>query len=165
MYGDANATRSEPRRRRKSIAEKTQGKYQKADTGCWIWTAAFNNTGYGRLRDHPSGKMLLAHRVMYELHVGPIPEGLVLDHLCRVRACVNPSHLEPVTFAENVKRGDAVKTHCPQGHEYNAENTGKGNGGSKRCLKCHRDQQRELYHRKRNEIGAPSRTKRGNVCA
>ena len=67
--------------------------------GCWIWRGRIAPNGYGRLGSK------YAHRVMYELHVGPIPTGLDVDHLCRVRHCVNPRHLEPVTRSENLRRG------------------------------------------------------------
>lgn len=134
--------------RPKSAAEKLAGKYKvNPSTDCWVWTASLNSAGYGRLREHPSNKTLLAHRVSYEAFVGPIADGLVLDHLCRNRACINPVHLEAVSFKENVRRGGAVKTHCPQGHAYDETNTGKGNGGSKRCLTCHRERQRAYGQR------------------
>lgn len=71
---------------------------------CWLWLA--NKTapnGHGRFST--GGSMVMAHRFAYELLVGPIPDGLVIDHLCRVRLCVNPKHLEPVTAVENIKRG------------------------------------------------------------
>ena len=98
--------------------------------GCWIWTGKLVN-GYGSMNTHIGGKHtgLPAHRVVYELLVGPIPEGLTLDHLCRVRCCVNPNHLEPVTDKVNILRGTGMsarnikKTHCSQGHEYTLENT------------------------------------------
>lgn len=88
--------------------------------GCWLWTAAVSTGGYGRV--HWDGKLRQAHRVAYELEVGPIPEGLELDHLCRVRRCVRPDHLEPVSGKVNKLRGvspsadHARKTHCDAGH-------------------------------------------------
>lgn len=94
---------------------------------CWPWLASGNGKGYGQFYLH--GKSVLAHRFAYELVVGPIPVGLHLDHLCRMRRCVNPAHLEPVTNRENILRGvgatarNATKMHCPQGHEYTPENT------------------------------------------
>ena len=107
---------------------------------CWIWKAALNADGYGKLQQH------LAHRLTYiELH-GAIPEGLQMDHLCRVRSCCNPAHLEPVTPAENTRRGDAARanrerfaqmTHCRRGHEFTAENTRVSNG-SRTCRACGR---------------------------
>lgn len=87
-----------------------------AADGCWIWQASLTHDGYGRFTVDKVTQM--AHRVSYEMHLGPIPEGLQLDHLCRRRDCVNPWHLEPVTGSENVKRGVAVRTECPRGHEY-----------------------------------------------
>lgn len=113
---------------------------------CWLWTGCIRRGGYGWFR--AEGRSKLAHRVSYEIHKGPIPDGLSLDHLCRVTSCVNPDHLEPVTRGENVLRGEGLsaqnarKTHCPKGHPYNAVNTEiqrdrKGRRG-RRCRVCHR---------------------------
>ncbi len=111
-----------------------------------------------RLRaDRPGGsdgKMLYAHRVSYELFVDAIPDGLTLDHLCRVRHCVNPSHLEPVTMRENLMRGDtaaaknAAKESCPQGHPYSGDNLRITPKGYRVCRTCTRDAMRR--HRARS---------------
>jgi hypothetical protein len=82
------------------------------ENDCWIFTGSHLPTGYGQF--WLDGTMRSAHRVSYELHVGKIPDGLQLDHLCRVRSCINPAHLEPVTLQENNRRGR--KTHCKYGH-------------------------------------------------
>lgn len=97
---------------------------------CWLWTAGTDGRGYGAVNP-PTKKrgMVKAYRVSYEMVVGPIPPGLAIDHLCRVTLCVNPHHLEPVTAAENNRRGQGFaywqrqKTHCPKGHPYDEENT------------------------------------------
>jgi hypothetical protein len=78
-------------------------KYVEVTGFCWLWTGAVGSSGHGRIRPH--GRLLQAHRWVYELLVGPIPEGLDLDHLCRIRRCVNPDHLEPVTRQLNLARG------------------------------------------------------------
>jgi hypothetical protein len=105
---------------------------------CWNWHAA-KSDGYGLFYD--GEKVVRAHRFSYQYFIGIIPDGLVLDHLCRNRLCVNPNHLEPVTVRKNILRGEgptaknAIKTHCPQGHEYNLKNTyydGKG----RMCKAC-----------------------------
>lgn len=90
--------------------------------GCWEWIGFHDRLGYARIQVGRSGWM--AHRIAYETFIGPIPDGLELDHLCRNRGCVNPTHLEPVTHLENMRRGlHANKTQCPRGHPYDAENT------------------------------------------
>ena len=110
------------------------------ETGCWEWTANRSQDGYGRIK--VSGRKVKAHRVSYELTYGPIPEGLTIDHLCRVRHCINPAHLEVVTNRENILRGhaftavNAAKTHCPQGHEYTPENTYISPKGYRKCRAC-----------------------------
>lgn len=90
---------------------------QDADNGCWLWTAAKSN-GYGVIGlGSRSAKNIPAHVASYELHVGPVPTGMVLDHLCRTPACVNPDHLEPVTAAENSRRGARAKITADQANE------------------------------------------------
>ena len=90
-----------------------------------------------------AGKHFLAHRMIYELLVGPIPDGLEIDHLCRNRGCVNPGHMEPVTHRENLMRGDTVaaanpaKTHCIRGHPYDDENTYRY-GSHRYCRACNK---------------------------
>lgn len=102
-------------------------------------------------------KKLLAHRWSYEFHVGPIPEGLDLDHLCRNRGCVNPDHLEPVTREENIRRAFATVTHCPSGHPYSDENTYVRPGTvHRKCRACAR--QRDLI--RADEKNARRRAKR-----
>lgn len=108
-------------------------------SGCWLWLGGISDRGYGIANYNK--KRFKAHRFVYQTLVGEIKEGLCLDHLCRVRSCVNPKHLEQVTFQENVSRGlnftaiNAAKTHCIRGHEYNLENTYILRGG-RYCRKC-----------------------------
>ncbi len=123
-------------------------------SGCWLWTATVNNQGYGMFG--LAGSMVLAHRWAYEDMVGPIPEGLVIDHLCRVKPCVNPAHLETVTQRVNSQRGivggrsgpnnaNRLKTHCPQDHPYDEANTYRDKNG-RRCRTCARIRANLAYH-------------------
>ena len=115
---------------------------------CWLWTASTRN-GYGAY--FHAGQMTPAHRVAYEHLIGPIPEGLEIDHLCRVRACVNPAHLEPVTHQENQLRGPYIggkanQTHCIHGHEFTPGNTYIRPNGTRNCLTCITTRTRQRRH-------------------
>lgn len=106
---------------------------------CWEWQATKTRSGYGHFR--VGNKLVSAHRFAYELEIGKIPDGLVIDHLCRNRSCVNPKHLEPVTSKINSLRGinhNTAKTHCPNGHEYNETNTRITPNGKRKCRICHK---------------------------
>lgn len=117
---------------------------------CWIWTGATNGVGYGRM-SMPPKSYAYAHRVWFEQLRGPIPAGLQLDHLCRNRLCCNPDHLEPVTNAENTRRGkiSALRpkpTHCKHQHEY-ARDGYIDIRGKQRCRKCQAARQRAYRER------------------
>lgn len=133
-------------RQRQSVGERLWSQVESTPLGCWMWTGSTDTHGYGRMKI--DGRYQPTHRVAYELLVGPIPNGLVIDHLCRNRACLNPAHVEPVANAENVLRGvgptarNASKTHCVNGHEFTVETTiirGSGpRAGRRACRTCKR---------------------------
>src|SRR3972149_3379328 len=127
------------------------------NSGCWLWIGALSSLGYGTFTYKQ--KNMLAHRFSYELYKGKIPDGKEIDHLCCVRSCVNPWHLEAVTHIENVRRGKAgetigkinrSKTHCPKGHPYSGDNLviNSSNGG-RLCRECARLYDRLRRPRKR----------------
>ncbi len=114
---------------------------------CWLWEGSMRRDGYGQFSvgGRSNRRQMMPHRIAYEMIIGPIPVGKILDHLCRVRHCVNPRHLEPVTNRENVLRGDGVtarnarKTHCPQGHPLAGHNLVPTflRMGARKCRRCH----------------------------
>lgn len=123
--------------------------------GCYVFTGALHGGGYGALWD---GKRLgTSHIIAYERLVGPVPEGLELDHKCRVRACWNPAHLEPVTTQVNLLRGVGVSakaaqaTQCPYGHPYSGDNLYRYPDGHRGCRACNRDWQQRYRDRPKSE--------------
>lgn len=104
------------------------------NTPCKVWTGAVYANGYGKRKI--AGRTVSVHRHAYEQVHGPIPEGMQIDHLCRVRACYEVSHLEAVTAQENVRRAHAVQTHCKRNHEFTPENTRLTSTGARRCRAC-----------------------------
>jgi len=134
--------------------------YPIPECGCWVWGNSLKGSGYAQV-GYGNRTSVAAHRVAYELKFGPVPEGLELDHKCRVPCCINPDHLEPVTHKVNMLRGalpaiarEQVKrfhegkraqTHCKRGHEFTTVNTHIGKSGSRFCLECRKSR------RSRNE--------------
>ena len=125
-------------------------------TGCWLWGGAVSpgpasgNWAYGVITFR--GRLKMAHRVNYELLVGPIPDGRQLDHLCRNTLCVNPAHLEPVTPKLNINRGrrfEAEKTHCPEGHPLSGKNLYLKKDGWRECRTCRKKKYREWVEKNR----------------
>lgn len=116
---------------------------------CWVWTGARSDSGYGTFWN--GQRQALAHRWSYEHHVGPIPPGLHIDHLCRVKLCVRPEHLEPVTFTENIRRRQRFITHCKSGHEFTDENTYLHAKGGRQCRTCRRIAGVRNYWKRKNK--------------
>ena len=132
----------------KTVAGRFWEKVDRSGPGeCWLWQGATSTDGYGRFRER-GGRMVNAHRWAYEHLVGPIPDGLQLDHVrdrgCTSPACVNPAHLEPVTSRENTMRGDGLaarcarRTHCLHGHPFAGENLYVAPSGRRTCRACGR---------------------------
>ena len=130
---------------RSSVEDRLRAGYEVTESGCWEWRRHIHKrSGYGQIG--VDKKVRYVHRVAWEIHRGPIPDGLDLDHLCRVRHCCNPDHLEPVTRSENILRGlvptmnverERAKTHCPHGHAYAGPNLYVDKRGWRKCLTCH----------------------------
>jgi len=149
--------------------ERFWAKVHRQPEGCWRWTGA-KNQGYGAFHATPN-RTIPAHRYAYELLRGPIPPGLTIDHLCRVRDCVNPDHMEPVSRGENVLRGESLPAQnkrrdcCKNGHLLTGTNVKieiSHDRTSRRCLVCRRARDRERNGRKakrRSEAKRLSRQK------
>lgn len=136
------------------------------NSGCWLWTGCLVTGGYGGLT--VDKQIRLAHRLIYENFKGAIPKGLQIDHLCRVRCCVNPYHLEAVTLQENLRRGlgnaaailasaelQKAKTHCPKGHPYSGDNLVVQRGKDRACRECNRAKCRDYQKRRRAHASSP----------
>lgn len=128
-------------RKKEPLKERLLRHVQQDASGCWLWTSTIIWNGYGQI--WALGGARYAHRVAYEVFKGPIPKGLDIDHLCRVRHCVNPDHLEPVTRKVNCGRGNLnlthkTKTHCVNGHEFTPDNTRIWLGNRRICRACGR---------------------------
>lgn len=151
---------------RRPAIDRFNSRIEPQPDGCILWTGGKTRGGYGSFAAEPSRrapKREMAHRWAYEYHVGPIPDGYDIDHLCRVRACVNPEHLEPVTRAENIRRATSLITHCPSGHEYTDENTYVRPGTThRRCRTCMSERDVERRDRKNAARRAARRLKREN---
>jgi hypothetical protein len=142
----------------RTVYERFVEKTAKCDNGCIEWTGSISADGYGLIRLGPDegSRLEYAHRWSYAHHIGPIADGLVIDHLCRNRACVHPMHLQLVTTRENLLRGEsfsarnAAKTHCPAGHPYDAANTyiaPRKRGRGRECRQCRAERRRRHYEK------------------
>lgn len=142
----------------RSLRERWQAKTMpEPNSGCWFWMGAINNKGYGRIR--VEGKSLYAHRIGYELHHGPILDGLDIDHICSMPLCVNPDHLQAVTPKENQRRtfergrgvrGKVRATHCLRGHPFDDGNVYRYKT-SRICIQCKRERLRQWRAKQRKE--------------
>ena len=142
---------------RKSLEERFWSKVNRGGLNeCWEWSAGVGWNQYGRF--WCNGKTLKAHRVSYEMLVGPIPKGLTIDHLCSNPRCVNPAHMEPVTMRENVMRGDtpaarnASKTSCVNGHPFDETNTYITSLGNRFCRACNKERSRRYRSYKKEQL-------------
>jgi len=143
------------------VSERIMRRVAIVESGCWIWQGGTDRKGYGMMRAGAADGFRhgYTHRLSYETFVGPIPDGLVIDHLCRVPPCCNPAHLEPVTTGENSRRGIGpsrrkewarTRTHCFRGHEFTSENI-LIKKRQRSCRQCERDANTRYRQRKRQQ--------------
>lgn len=136
------------------VIERLERKTCKLSCGCWIWCGTVDKNGYGYIKAGGDTKLnRLVHCVSYEHYKGAVPVGLEIDHLCRNPSCVNPDHLEAVTHQVNMSRGhNAIKTHCPHGHEYSARNTLYQPNGGRLCRLCRNETVRKRRAKIRSRL-------------
>lgn len=156
----------------KPLIERFESRYiPEPNTGCWIWIGSAvrirDKVEYGKfgLIGGRNGKQTWAHRFAYEFLVGPIPDGLTIDHLCRFTLCVNPRHLEPVTSKVNTLRGNSTSaiharaTHCSHGHPFSEENTCITPSGARQCRACRRAASLRTHYKDRDRLNADRRNR------
>lgn len=143
---------------RRPVIERLLEKVYEDDNGCWIFTGSRTHRGYGQIGTGVGKKHGATHRIAYEYFRVEIPDGLQLDHLCRVRACCNPWHLEPVTNAVNKERSrgfvEDMHPACKAGHPWTPENTYRAPNGTRHCRVCGNARTRAYKARKRQEARA-----------
>jgi hypothetical protein len=140
-----------------ALSDRFWSKVDKTDT-CWLWTSSISPDGYGRILRADEFSTTLPHRISFEAHVRAIPDGMELDHLCSVRNCVNPEHLEVVTHAENIRRATERRTECRNGHPVVWQVSDYR--GGRRCLVCRRAANAASARRRRARIAHPTHESR-----
>jgi len=135
-------------RKKQSIFERFSKSYTVSECGCWLSNSYKDKDGYCQFWVSADSKSMKAHRWSYEHYIGKIPEGLTIDHICRVKHCVNPDHLEAVTNLENISRAKKMITHCRHGHELSGNNLYIRPDGDRGCRVCRLDADKRYRKRK-----------------